>query len=402
VCADEAKQERGTTCAHVPRITATTIRLPRVSASEDLLDTLGDFHEALRDVAAWIPTIIYDNGTASPRDARWLRAFLKGPLAWHMADEENALLPRLTLRDSAWLDTCLARSCEKHDALRDHTDELLALLEPLCAGQPVARLRFLTVATRFAETIESILRYEDDIVLPSARVFLDASERALVAKEIASYDETRPWLDVAVAGDSPVIHRVHAVRARNAVGLDIVRSFAACPRRRATAVDACAGCPHLEHISVKDDGTGQVSCAIDETAAPNELRVGDVMTRDVICIEKDAPLAEAARLLATACVSGLPVVDEKGRAVGVVSQSDIVDAVAVAGDLCERLVRDVMMHAPIVVREADLLDDAARLLVIEGIHRLPVINGDLTVVGIISTLDLLRAHVGRRRAAGAA
>jgi CBS domain-containing protein len=55
-----------------------------------------------------------------------------------------------------------------------------------------------------------------------------------------------------------------------------------------------------------------------------------------------------------------------------------------------------MMHVPIIVRESDTLGDAARLLVFEGIHRLPVINADRTVVGIISTLDLLRATVAPR------
>ncbi len=380
-------------------MTATIIRLPRVSAGQDFVDTFADFHEALRDVAAWIPSIIDENGEGSPRDARWLRAFLNGPLIWHLADEENVLVPWLSLRQSDWLDACLARTCEKHQDILEHAGELTVLVEPLCAGEPVPRLRFLNVAQHFTRAIDDDLRYEDDILLPSARVFLDASERAAAAKEITTNDDARPWLDVAVAGDVPVIHRVHAVRTRNAIGLDVVRSFADCPRRRATSVDSCAGCPHLEAIHVDSAGIGQVACAIDDTRATKDTRVRDIMTRDVICIEKDAPLAEAARLLAGSCISGLPVVDELGRAIGVVSQSDIVDTFAKTGGIASHLVSDVMMHVPIVVRESDTIDDAARLLVIEGIHRLPVINADRAVVGIVSTLDLLKASVGRSRAA---
>src|SRR5690349_2468439 len=91
-------------------MSATTIRLPRVTNQHDVVDTLQSFHEAVRDVAAWAPTIIAEDGSASPRDARWLRAFLQGPLAWHIADEENVLVPWLALRRSEWLDACLSRS----------------------------------------------------------------------------------------------------------------------------------------------------------------------------------------------------------------------------------------------------------------------------------------------------
>ncbi len=375
----------------------TSIRLPRVSVDHDIIDTFADFHEAMRDVAVWIPTIVDDHGAGSPRDARWLRAFLQGPLPWHFHDEENVVVPWLSLRQSDWLNACLARTAEKHADILAHARELLELLEPLCAGEPVPRLRFLKAARRFQQAVENDLRYEDDIMLPSSRVFLDASERSSIAREIANADGMRPWDEVTVAGDAPVIHRVHAVRARNAFGLDIVRSFADCPRRRSTTIDACAGCPHFVEKHVDARGSGHVACAIDDAPLPKDTRVSDVMTRDVVCIERDAPLREAACLLAAAGVSGLPVVDEHGRAVGVLSQTDIVGAVAEGIDINERTVRDAMMHAPIVVKESDTIDDAARLLLIEGIHRLPVVNAERAVVGIVSTLDLLRAAISTKR-----
>lgn len=380
----------------------TSIRLPRVSVDHDVIDTFADFHEAMRDVAAWIPTIIDEQGAGRPRDARWLRAFLEGPLAWHFHDEENIVVPWLMLRQSDWLNACLARTAEKHADILLQARELLELLDPLCAGNPVPRLRFLAAARRFQQAVENDLRYEDDVMLPSSRVFLDASERAAIARDILTADATRSWENVAVAGDAPVVRRVHAVRTRDAVGLEIIRSFADCPRRRSIDVDACMGCPHLEGRHIGPDGQGHVACAIDDSPTPRDASVSEVMTRDVVCIERDAPLRDAARLLSTACVSGLPVVDEHGRAVGVVSQSDIVDAVAHGADITERTVRDAMMHAPIVVKESDTIADAARLLLIEGIHRLPVVNADRYVVGIVSTLDLLRATVGPRREANSA
>lgn len=379
-------------------MTATAIRLPRASTQHDVVDTLESFHEAIRAVAAWAPTIIDDNGTASPRDARWLRAFLTGPLAWHLADEENLVVPRLSLRQSDWLDACLARSAGRRALIAEQAAELAALLEPLCAGESVPVLRFKNAARRFERVVEDALRFEDDIMLPSARTFLDPAERESIAKEIMASDETRRWLDVAAAGDVPTIHRVHAVRTRTAGGLEIVRSFADCPRRRAVGVEACAGCPHQEEIHIGEDGTGHVGCAIDDAPVRSGC-VGAIMTRDVVCVERDTPLVEAAELLSTTHVSGMPVVDGDGHPIGVISQTDVVHALAQRMDVNERSVGDVMMHVAFVVRENDSIEDAARLLVIEGIHRLPVINADRTVVGIISTLDVLRATVAQPRGA---
>src|SRR5688572_27277569 len=238
-------------------MTVMAIQLPRVSSEHDVVDSFESFHDAMRDVAAWAVTIVDDDGAASPRDARWLRAFLDGPLAWHIADEETFLAPSLAVRDSGWLDACLAQASARRARITERAADLSMLLEPLGAGRPVPATRFRNAARRFAQAIDDALRYEDDIVLPSARTFLDPAERQTIANDVAACDEGRPWLDVAVAGDAPVIHRVHAVRTRTAHGLDVVRSFAECPRRTTATMATCAGCPHLEGLSGGGDGTGQ-------------------------------------------------------------------------------------------------------------------------------------------------
>lgn len=122
---------------------ANAIRLPRVATHHDVVDTFESFHEAMRDVAAWALTIIDDGGNANARDARWLRAFLKGPLAWHIADEENILVPWLALRHSDWLDTCLAHASDRWAGIIEAAEQLPAVIEPLCAGNPVPVMRFV-------------------------------------------------------------------------------------------------------------------------------------------------------------------------------------------------------------------------------------------------------------------
>jgi CBS domain-containing protein len=342
-------------------------------------------------VVAWLPTIVDAAGAANPRDARWLRAFLRGPLVWHLEDEESVLVPWLALRQNEWLDTCAARASEKREQVGLKAHELAELLEPACAGNPVSRRRFSEATRQFAAAVEDDLRYEGDIELPSARAFLSHTERAAMTHGIVVSDERRAWAEVAAAGDAALVHLVHAVRTKTAAGDDVVRSFAACPRRAAVSVEGCRGCPHLESLSVARGGGGTVGCAIDDAAAPPVARVGDVMTRDVLCVEADASVADVVRLLATACISALPVVDELGRPIGVVAQSDIIDALAQQRDLALQPVGEVMTRLPIVVREGDTVEHAARLLVVDGIHHLPVVSGSGLVVGVLSSLDLLRA-----------
>ncbi|MDP2341958.1 MAG: CBS domain-containing protein [Deltaproteobacteria bacterium] len=370
-----------------------TIAVPRASRQEDLVDTLAAFHEALLDVVAWLPTIVDANGATNPRDARWLRAFLRGPLVWHLENEQDVLVPWLALRQNDGLDACAERAGDKRALVALKARELAALIDPACEGNPVSRRRWIEASEQFAAAVDDDVGYERDVELPSARAFLSPAERAAMTRGIVVRDEARPWADVAAAGDTPLVHLVHAVRTRTAAGDDVVRSFAACPRRAAVSVESCRGCPHLESLTVGRGGTGTVGCAIDDSKAPKEARVGDVMTRDVRCVEAGTPIDDVVRILATACVGALPVVDQLGRPVGVVSQADIIDALAQQRDPLQHLVSEVMTSVPVVVREGDTVDHAARLLLGVGIHHLPVVSGSGLVVGVLSSLDLLRASV---------
>lgn len=127
--------------------------------------------------------------------------------------------------------------------------------------------------------------------------------------------------------------------------------------------------------------------------------VADLMTPDPIVIDESAPLDEAVRLLEENEISGLPVVDRDGVLVGVISQTDVVRARAVA-HLWHRWpglrVRH-LMHAPALTADrAMTMEEAARLMEHAHVHRLVVVDDDqLTPIGIISTTDLVRALARR-------
>ena len=58
------------------------------------------------------------------------------------------------------------------------------------------------------------------------------------------------------------------------------------------------------------------------------MNVGDVMTTDVLTIGSDAPLKEAATIMVRAGVSGLPVVDDVRKVIGIITEADFVTAEA--------------------------------------------------------------------------
>jgi CBS domain-containing protein len=127
--------------------------------------------------------------------------------------------------------------------------------------------------------------------------------------------------------------------------------------------------------------------------------VGQLMTPDPIVIRDGDSLDDAVRLLEENEISGVPVVDEDGLLVGVLSQTDIVRARAV-DHLWSRWpglrVRH-LMHSPALTADQSMtMEEAAQLMERAHVHRLIVVDEDqLKPVGVISTTDLVRALAHR-------
>ncbi len=138
------------------------------------------------------------------------------------------------------------------------------------------------------------------------------------------------------------------------------------------------------------------------------MKVKDLMTSDVITIGPDATLKEAARRMIEAGISGLPVTDEEGSLIGVVTEADFV--AGEAGRRNQR--RPGLLH--FVFREESLPDrelhvgdvmtaqvisigpeadhaEAARLMHDRGIKRIPVVDDGGRLAGLISRSDIMRA-----------
>ena len=115
--------------------------------------------------------------------------------------------------------------------------------------------------------------------------------------------------------------------------------------------------------------------------------VADHMTRDLLSIEPDAPLTEAARRMAERGVGAVVVLDGE-RLSGILTERDLLKAVA-GGLLEDARVSDWMTRHPETIEPGDETDHAASLMIHGGFRHLPVVDGD-RAVGILSIRDLMR------------
>ncbi|HID42660.1 MAG TPA: CBS domain-containing protein [Archaeoglobaceae archaeon] len=119
------------------------------------------------------------------------------------------------------------------------------------------------------------------------------------------------------------------------------------------------------------------------------LKVSDYMTRNVITLSSENTVDDAINLIRKTGHDGFPVVDSDNRIIGYVSARDLLtrDADAKIGD--------VMVRAIYVAREYMDLKDAARVMFRTGHSKMPVVDENEKIVGIITNSDVIRSQIER-------
>lgn len=129
------------------------------------------------------------------------------------------------------------------------------------------------------------------------------------------------------------------------------------------------------------------------------MRVAELMQTNLASVHVQDPVSAAVRHLAEAHVSGLPVLDDRGTFVGVVSASDILLAEA-ESDAPERVltattVGDIMSRRPLTIAADDDVRTAARQMLYAEVHRLFVMD-EGRLVGVVSQSDIVAMVAGGR------
>jgi CBS domain-containing protein len=119
------------------------------------------------------------------------------------------------------------------------------------------------------------------------------------------------------------------------------------------------------------------------------MKISDAMTRNVKIASPAQSIREAARIMAEIDAGSLPV-GENDRLVGMITDRDIAVRAVAEGKSPDTKVSDVMSHEVLYCFEDQELDEVSRNMGDEKVRRLPVVNRDKRLVGIISLGDLAR------------
>lgn len=225
--------------------------------------------------------------------------------------------------------------------------------------------------------------------------------------------------------------RVHVRRTAEPGGVTSLTRTVYCPRRGASvSVDDCSGCGNRFAVDHRDRDEFLV-CDVPEDAEipPTEVEpdpsrhgtsgdvVADLMTTDVVCVTPELPVRDLLRVFIERSISGAPVVED-GKVVGVVTKTDLVrvlfqqsepGTLEIAGRAGETYavaapaspsfegarVADVMTCLTLTLSDVTSLERAAAIMAYEGIHRIPVVSSTDEVVGLLTSIDVLR-WVARR------
>lgn len=119
--------------------------------------------------------------------------------------------------------------------------------------------------------------------------------------------------------------------------------------------------------------------------------VADVMTPKPSCCQPDTPLEEVARLMATRNVGQIPVVDDHGGPIGVVTDRDITTRLLAHGASPLGQPASSAMSSPVyTVSQSQSVDECLRLMQDKQVRRVPVVDGNGVVVGMVSQADIAR------------
>jgi CBS domain-containing protein len=151
-----------------------------------------------------------------------------------------------------------------------------------------------------------------------------------------------------------------------------------------------------------------VTLVTDETIPTPRLRtisddvgIGEVMSRELICVRPDLEVAEVVRLMVQHHVGCLPVVDGRRHPVGMITKFDIVenlDAVMqskgqgspLPSDLSPRHADDLMMPIALVLDEHATVAHAAAMMALEDTHHVMVVRAGGELLGVVSSKDIVK------------
>jgi len=176
-----------------------------------------------------------------------------------------------------------------------------------------------------------------------------------------------------------------------------------CPDHRSAPVEDCKICPfarsvekdavicvrgpapHAEKFAIGRDPN------VDIAAAAARTLVREILPRDVTCVRGDVSVEMCAALLVERGLLCLPVIDADDKLIGILSKSDLLlNQVQPNEPLAKRTVSEIMTPCVHALPDDAPVAFAISLMAFESLHEVPIVSNEGRVVGVATTLDLLR------------
>lgn len=123
-----------------------------------------------------------------------------------------------------------------------------------------------------------------------------------------------------------------------------------------------------------------------------ERKAKDIMTRPVVSARRNASARDIALQLLSGLYSGMPVTDDDGKVVGIVTEFDLLGQIREGKELTKLAAEDLMQKEPITVDVNASVEDVMKTMLEHNIIRIPVTeNGKLT--GVIARCDILKLYI---------
>ncbi|MFN0108067.1 MAG: HPP family protein [Blastocatellia bacterium] len=118
------------------------------------------------------------------------------------------------------------------------------------------------------------------------------------------------------------------------------------------------------------------------------LLASDVMTTEVVTVNEKSPLTDVTKLFGEGRIRGVPVVNDAGELVGMISKTDILRKANNLGAWSPNVVGQIMAKPVVTVAPTESLQQVCELMLNRRIHRVVVAEGK-QLLGIITTMDIL-------------
>lgn len=143
------------------------------------------------------------------------------------------------------------------------------------------------------------------------------------------------------------------------------------------------------------------------------MKIKEIMTKDVVSLKPDDNARDALGLLLKMKISGLPVIDAHGKLIGMFTEKDILknifpsyiekigsfiykeNSVSIKKkfeELANLTISQLMRKEVVSVDEDTSLCEVARLMLTQNVRRIPILNKEKKVVGIVAREDIIKAY----------